>query len=634
MSTAASNVSRTRTSQGLSDRPQAQDYLELGRYIDGLADFIRQCATPLTLAIQGDWGSGKTNTMLLIERALSPTARLSTVHGNAERRRLAAQLTASSTAPLFTISFNTWQYSQFDLDGQLAVMMLQTLVAELEKIAPEPDSKQKWAERLLASSRYAKMLTNALANIVSKATLGVSVGELVSVPATSGADEMAHSAFELLGMLRQHLSELVSAAVENPADPADKGRIVIFVDDLDRLEPRRAVELMETLKIFLDLDHCVFVLAIDFDVVAQGVSDKYGSNRIDAKKARSFFDKIIQVPFHMPVANYQVETLLLHSCASAGIELNDDQRTQFRDLIGTSVRNNPRSIKRLINTLMLLRGILGTQIPVERLFAVLCLQLAHPHVFADLGSDAFTEPLLAVFAQDDGLDSLPQALSEDIGMDADAATGLRQHWGLATVADCRAMQAFAVCLRRVFTNAEGDFDRESFLSALLQSAITGTRSDSSDERPPTHKWGHKFYLSDERFAAWQDRFATEPKLRATYKLAERLVDRLVDIDLPRGLELAVGMQVGNTRHWTIECGGRRIGLLEVHQKFFHVYFGPRAWMRWHGEPVTDDRTGLNEFCRKAVTSADAVEKIADVWSQLLTERLDLDATFPRHDASS
>ena len=64
MSTAASNVSRTRTSQGLSDRPQAQDYLELGRYIDGLADFIRQCATPLTLAIQGDWGSGKTNTIV------------------------------------------------------------------------------------------------------------------------------------------------------------------------------------------------------------------------------------------------------------------------------------------------------------------------------------------------------------------------------------------------------------------------------------------------------------------------------------------------------------------------------------------------------------------------------------------
>ena len=75
----------------------------------------------------------------------------------------------------------------------------------------------------------------------------------------------------------------------------------------------------------------------------------------------------------------------------------------------------------------------------KRLFAVLCLQLAHPHVFADLGSDAFTEPLLAVFAQDDGLDSLPPALSEDIGMDADAATGLRQHWGLATVADCRAV---------------------------------------------------------------------------------------------------------------------------------------------------------------------------------------------------
>lgn len=43
-----------------------------------------------------------------------------------------------------------------------------------------------------------------------------------------------------------------------------KDRVVIFVDDLDRLVPSKAVELLEVLKLFLDCKQCVFVLAIDY----------------------------------------------------------------------------------------------------------------------------------------------------------------------------------------------------------------------------------------------------------------------------------------------------------------------------------------------------------------------------------
>ena len=72
----------------------------------------------------------------------------------------------------------------------------------------------------------------------------------------------------------------------------EKGRVIIFVDDLDRLDPARAVELLEVLKIFLDCRKCVFVLAIDYGVVARGVKAKYGGDFND-EKAKSFFDKII-----------------------------------------------------------------------------------------------------------------------------------------------------------------------------------------------------------------------------------------------------------------------------------------------------------------------------------------------------
>ncbi|MCK7529060.1 MAG: KAP family NTPase [Ignavibacteriales bacterium] len=37
---------------------------------------------------------------------------------------------------------------------------------------------------------------------------------------------------------------------------------MVFVDDLDRLVPARAVELLEVFEIFLDIEGCVFVLPV------------------------------------------------------------------------------------------------------------------------------------------------------------------------------------------------------------------------------------------------------------------------------------------------------------------------------------------------------------------------------------
>jgi len=44
---------------GLADIPAAEDLFGIGRYISGLCSFIAKCPTPMTIAIQGGWGSGK-----------------------------------------------------------------------------------------------------------------------------------------------------------------------------------------------------------------------------------------------------------------------------------------------------------------------------------------------------------------------------------------------------------------------------------------------------------------------------------------------------------------------------------------------------------------------------------------------
>ena len=93
------------------------------------------------------------------------------------------------------------------------------------------------------------------------------------------------SVVETISTLKERFQKCINATCdENEVD-----RVLVFVDDLDRLQPLRAVELLEVLKIFLDCERCVFVLALDYNVVVSGVKQKYGSD-FKADKGRSFFD--------------------------------------------------------------------------------------------------------------------------------------------------------------------------------------------------------------------------------------------------------------------------------------------------------------------------------------------------------
>ena len=48
-----------------------------------------------------------------------------------------------------------------------------------------------------------------------------------------------------------------------------------FVDDLDRCAPENCIMVLEAMKLFFDLEGCVFVLGIDREVVQKGIEHKY-----------------------------------------------------------------------------------------------------------------------------------------------------------------------------------------------------------------------------------------------------------------------------------------------------------------------------------------------------------------------
>ena len=151
------------------------------------------------------------------------------------------------------------------------------------------------------------------------------------------------------------------------------------------------MELLEVLKNFLDCKNCVFVLAIDYDVVWRGVTAKYGNMIGDdkeeiKKKGKDFFDKIIQVPFKMPVASYHVDDYIKTCLEEINVPVSDAEKDTYYTLVRDSIGTNPRSLKRIINSLALLIKVIGDKRLAEingykLLFAVLCMQHAYEGVY-------------------------------------------------------------------------------------------------------------------------------------------------------------------------------------------------------------------------------------------------------------
>ena len=327
-----------------SDIPTVKDEFMIDEYILGLSNFITGCETPLTLAIQGDWGTGKTSIMYQVEEKLKEKS------------------SSNSKRKIKTIFFNTWQYSQFDMDKNLAVTLITDLIDELEVTDVNKRENFKKSLAVITKSMEYLKLDFGLLNIEK---INDQLLKLIS------NEEKANN----LKNLKQNLQSIIDDFVkENNYE-----KIVIFIDDLDRLVPKKAIEFLEILKLFLDCRNCVFVLAIDYNVVLRGIKSKYGDD-LDNEKGKAFFEKIIQVPFTVPVANYHMENFVKVSLKKINFYFNDDVTQNVTQLIRDSIGNNPRSVNRLFNSVSLLMHIINPNNELENddkllIIATVCFQL-------------------------------------------------------------------------------------------------------------------------------------------------------------------------------------------------------------------------------------------------------------------
>ena len=343
------------------------DLFGISVYQDALVKYIRLTDTPITIALQGEWGSGKTSLMNLLRYHLCEV----------------------DDAPYYSIWINTWQYSLMKSPSQAIISILEGIINQIGALNP---NEQKWAE----SKRKIGGLFKKMASVGTKVAAGaVGIdGGLVDELFDNG--DGASPTSDIM-QLKEEIAKLIDEALGK--DAAKQG-FTFYIDDLDRIDPPVAVEILELLKNIFDLEHCVFILAIDYDVVIKGLKPKFGElTDANEREFRSFFDKIIQLPFSMPVASYSVDTFLVDALRKieffSNEELNDMTLAEtLSEITQLSVGTNPRSLKRLTNTLALISIINEIQnnnanSHQERLaktlnYAMVCIQIAYPYIYNQL----------------------------------------------------------------------------------------------------------------------------------------------------------------------------------------------------------------------------------------------------------
>ncbi len=332
-----------RINKGISDIPiteKSEDCFGLSAYVDGLSEFIQICETPMTIAVQGDWGCGKTSMLNMVRGAIEGSVK--------------------------TIWFNTWQYSKFHMDENLTLAFL----ARLSSLLNDDSVNKKTTEKLAVLARAGVKVGSYIIDILGAQKLADDISEI-----GHGSGNTQVDAVKVIEELKADFQEAINNVVDN-----ENKRVVIFIDDLDRLSPEKAVDLMEILKLFLDCKNCVFVLAIDYDVVVRGIEEKYGKD-FGKEQGKKFFDKIIQVPFLIPVERYDITQYIKKSMPSI-VKMDKEDEDDYKYFIQHSIGTNPRSMKRLFNTFLLLttinrgRGFEYDTLAQKLLFAVICMQLS------------------------------------------------------------------------------------------------------------------------------------------------------------------------------------------------------------------------------------------------------------------
>ncbi len=326
-----------------NDLPTLADKLDWTEELKRLSQRIQDCHTPHVLGVHGDWGSGKTSFMRQLQRKLGGEMPndASVVDFNANGSPVKPEQYQPTPEEkqrqkeIITIWFDAWRY-------QNEVVPVVALLHEMRRqMATMSVLKEKFGKTMEIALRYT---LNSLADI------GKSIG-IEGLPSADKVEKLGndweakhHAQTSTSDSLRSHLHVTIQALL-----PSEDARVVVFIDDLDRCNPKAAIRLLEGLKIYLNIPNCVFVLGMNERILVDAIREEISAPKEIAPeelklRAAHYLEKICTDIYRLPLPK------------DAGILLgqwieNTEQRNALTAALGKTIclPPNPRRLKALAN---------------------------------------------------------------------------------------------------------------------------------------------------------------------------------------------------------------------------------------------------------------------------------------------
>lgn len=292
-----------------ADRPSSNPQDDLfghAPFAKSLANSI--CRYPgndgLVLALYGPWGAGKSTVLSYVRHFL-------------EHR--------PETEQPIIVTFNPWWFS-----GQ--ENLARAFLGQLQAVLPAKSEKFKKLGGLLGD--FAEGVGGLIDLSGMTGGAGSKIGKLIGVVAKSKPKDVP--------ALKSKISSILREAGR---------RILVVVDDIDRLTPEETRQLFTVIKALGDFPNVVYLLAFDREVAAQAIEQQSGM------PGERYLEKIIQVPFELP----PVDRVALRAALFKRLDeiLGDTPDGLFDQSYWTNVFHDgidpliqvPRDVVRFTNTL-------------------------------------------------------------------------------------------------------------------------------------------------------------------------------------------------------------------------------------------------------------------------------------------
>jgi len=302
----------------------------------------------LVLGIEGEWGSGKSSLIKLVQTQLPDDKQI------------------------YHYEFSPWLVGNRD-------SLLYNFFDQLSLFADEINSTLSPQRGILTANgkRQLKKLSTAISKYRNSIKL---VNSVLSLPLVNEATD-AICDFTEDKSLSEQKEEIIALLKALPI------KLVIFIDDIERLAPSEATEIIRLVKAVANFPNIIYVLTYAPDELANCLKHSLG-----VENGRSFLEKVINVSFKVPVQEafalrYWFKQKLLSSLQTKtenDFSTSDDPVSRLNTVIdrtGGRCLKTPRAVIRSLDAIILYYPAIKEHVDLADLVWLQLIRLHSPELY-------------------------------------------------------------------------------------------------------------------------------------------------------------------------------------------------------------------------------------------------------------